>query len=51
MALTCHVQFGLALLRSIRSLEVKPLGLWKLMLRDGLNLYGVRLLLPLIVYH
>jgi len=32
--------FGLALLRSIKSLEVKPMGLWKLMLRDGLNLYG-----------
>ena len=36
-------QFGLALLRSIKSLEVKQMGLWKLMLRDGLNLYGVRL--------
>jgi len=32
--------FGLALLRSIKSLEAKPLGVWKLMLRDGLNLYG-----------
>ncbi|KAF8755046.1 hypothetical protein RHS01_05512 [Rhizoctonia solani] len=32
--------FGLALLRSIQSLQTKPLGPWKLMLRDGLNLYG-----------
>jgi len=32
--------FGLALRRSIQSLEVKPLSPWKLMLRDGLNLYG-----------
>jgi hypothetical protein len=31
---------ALALIRSFKSLEVKPLGLWKLMLRDGLNLYG-----------
>jgi hypothetical protein len=34
-------QFALALIRSIRSLEAKPLSPWKLMLRDGLNLYGV----------
>ncbi|KAJ3564563.1 hypothetical protein NP233_g8216 [Leucocoprinus birnbaumii] len=32
--------FALALKRSIASLEVKPLSPWKLMLRDGLNLYG-----------
>jgi hypothetical protein len=31
---------GLAISRSLKSLEVKPLGMWKLMLRDGLNLYG-----------
>ncbi|KAG8693933.1 hypothetical protein FRC08_008802, partial [Ceratobasidium sp. 394] len=34
------VAFGLALTRSIQSVRVKPLGPWKLMLRDGLNLYG-----------
>ncbi|KZV96094.1 hypothetical protein EXIGLDRAFT_714671 [Exidia glandulosa HHB12029] len=32
--------FALALTRSLQSLAVKPLGYWKLMLRDGLNLYG-----------
>ena len=32
--------FGLALNRSIQSLQVRPLSPWKLMLRDGLNLYG-----------
>lgn len=32
--------FGLALLRSFKSRAVKPISLWKLMLRDGLNLYG-----------
>lgn len=32
--------FALALNRSIQSLQVKPLSPWKLMLRDGLNLYG-----------
>jgi len=32
--------FGLALARSLKSLEKKPLTYWKLMLRDGLNLYG-----------
>ena len=26
--------------RSLRSLKIKPLSYWKLMLRDGLNLYG-----------
>ncbi|THV05272.1 hypothetical protein K435DRAFT_826476 [Dendrothele bispora CBS 962.96] len=34
------VSFALALNRSFRSLQDKPMGLWKLMLRDGLNLYG-----------
>jgi hypothetical protein len=34
--------FGLALVRSFQSKAQKPIGLWKLMLRDGLNLYGVR---------
>jgi hypothetical protein len=34
------VSFALALIRSFQSLAMKPLGLWKLMLRDGLNLYG-----------
>lgn len=32
--------FGLALLRSFQSRAAKPITLWKLMLRDGLNLYG-----------
>jgi hypothetical protein len=32
--------FALALLRSFQSRALKPLSLWKLMLRDGLNLYG-----------
>ncbi|CAE7090942.1 unnamed protein product [Rhizoctonia solani] len=32
--------FALALTRSVQSLRTKPLGPWKLMLRDGLNLYG-----------
>jgi hypothetical protein len=32
--------FALALNRSIVSLHLKPLSPWKLMLRDGLNLYG-----------
>ena len=31
----------MALNRSIQSLSVKSLTPWKLMLRDGLNLYGV----------
>jgi hypothetical protein len=30
----------LALMRSVNSLTAKPLSPWKLMLRDGLNLYG-----------
>jgi len=34
------VSFGLALSRSQQSLAVKQLSPWKLMLRDGLNLYG-----------
>jgi len=34
------VSFGLALMRSIDSLQSKHLSPWKLMLRDGLNLYG-----------
>ncbi|KAF8895398.1 hypothetical protein BD779DRAFT_1433956 [Infundibulicybe gibba] len=34
------VTFALALMRSINSLKAKPLSPWKLMLRDGLNLYG-----------
>jgi len=34
------VSFGLALMRSIDSLQTRPLSPWKLMLRDGLNLYG-----------
>jgi len=32
--------FAAALARSMQSVKVKPLGAWKLMLRDGLNLYG-----------
>jgi hypothetical protein len=35
---TCTL--ALALYRSIQSLKTKPLSPWKLMLRDGLNLYG-----------
>jgi hypothetical protein len=31
---------GLALNRSIQSLKTKPISYWKLMLRDGLNLYA-----------
>jgi hypothetical protein len=34
------VSFALALMRSIDSLKARPLSPWKLMLRDGLNLYG-----------
>ncbi|KAI0785233.1 hypothetical protein C8Q75DRAFT_723082 [Abortiporus biennis] len=30
----------LALIKSFKSLQVKPITKWKLMLRDGLNLYG-----------
>ncbi|GBE84897.1 hypothetical protein SCP_0700770 [Sparassis crispa] len=32
--------FALALNRSFQSLNIKPISYWKLMLRDGLNLYG-----------
>jgi len=32
--------FALAVARSFQSLQSKPTTLWKLMLRDGLNLYG-----------
>lgn len=35
------VQFGLAIMRSVESLKTRPLNPWRLMLRDGLNLYGV----------
>jgi hypothetical protein len=35
------MQFGLAVMRSVESLQTRPLSAWKLMLRDGLNLYGV----------
>jgi hypothetical protein len=35
------IQFALAVIRSYNSLQSKPLTPWKLMLRDGLNLYGV----------
>ncbi|KAI0349479.1 hypothetical protein OH77DRAFT_1465350 [Trametes cingulata] len=38
--LTYTVSFALAVRRSLRSLKVKQLSYWKLMLRDGLNLYG-----------
>ncbi|GLB38498.1 hypothetical protein LshimejAT787_0503630 [Lyophyllum shimeji] len=41
------VSFGLALMRSINSLQAKPLSPWKLMLRDGLNLYGAIFLVNL----
>jgi len=34
------VSFALSIQRSLKSLEARPLSLWKLMLRDGLNLYG-----------
>ncbi|KAF8964369.1 hypothetical protein BDZ97DRAFT_1919056 [Flammula alnicola] len=34
------VSFGLALMRSFESLQSRPISKWKLMLRDGLNLYG-----------
>ncbi|KAK0464586.1 uncharacterized protein EV420DRAFT_1517048 [Desarmillaria tabescens] len=34
------VSLALALLRSVKSLQAKPLSPWRLMLRDGLNLYG-----------
>ncbi|TFK86783.1 hypothetical protein K466DRAFT_492150 [Polyporus arcularius HHB13444] len=38
--LTYTASFALAVNRSLRSLKVKQLSYWKLMLRDGLNLYG-----------
>jgi hypothetical protein len=34
------ISFGLAVMRSVESLQTRPLSPWKLMLRDGLNLYG-----------
>jgi hypothetical protein len=34
------VSFVLAVVRSVQSLQAKQLSPWKLMLRDGLNLYG-----------
>lgn len=41
------VSFGLAIVRSLNSLRAKPLSPWKLMLRDGLNLYGAIFLVNL----
>jgi len=41
------VSFGLAIVRSLNSLQDKPLSAWKLMLRDGLNLYGAIFLVNL----
>ncbi|KAF8840613.1 hypothetical protein BDN67DRAFT_951352 [Paxillus ammoniavirescens] len=40
--------FSLALMKSLRTLEAKPLTLWRLMLRDNLNLYGTVLLVNLV---
>lgn len=40
--------FALATLRTMRSRSQKPLSPWKLMLRDGLNLYGTVALVQLI---
>jgi len=34
------VSFGLAVARSLQSLQARQISIWKLMLRDGLNLYG-----------
>ncbi|KAH8104517.1 hypothetical protein BXZ70DRAFT_888058 [Cristinia sonorae] len=34
------VSLALAINRSVQSLQLKPISYWKLMLRDGLNLYG-----------
>jgi hypothetical protein len=34
------LSFGLAVMRSVESLQSRPLSAWKLMLRDGLNLYS-----------
>ncbi|KAH6912923.1 hypothetical protein BKA70DRAFT_1265485 [Coprinopsis sp. MPI-PUGE-AT-0042] len=39
--------FALALMRSLSSLNVKPMTPWKLMLRDGLNLYAAIFLVNL----
>lgn len=39
--------FGLVLTRSLNSLKLKPMTLWKLMLRDGLNLFGAVFLVNL----
>lgn len=40
--------FSLALMRSLQTLEAKPLTPWRLMLRDHLNLYGAVLLVNLV---
>ena len=40
--------FSLALMRSLKTLEAKPLTPWRLMLRDNLNLYGAVLLVNLV---
>ncbi|KAN0087888.1 hypothetical protein V8E55_006509 [Tylopilus felleus] len=40
--------FTLAVRRSLKTLEVKPLTPWRLMLRDNLNLYGAILLVNLV---
>ena len=40
--------FTLALKRSLKTLEAKPLTPWRLMLRDNLNLYGAVLLVNLV---
>jgi len=40
--------FVLATLRSLKTLEAKPVSYWRLMLRDGLNLYGAILLVNLV---
>jgi hypothetical protein len=39
--------FALALMRSLSSLNIKPMTSWKLMLRDGLNLYAAIFLVNL----
>lgn len=41
------VSFALALMRSLNSLSIKPMTPWKLMLRDGLNLYAAIFLVNL----
>ncbi|KIK81343.1 hypothetical protein PAXRUDRAFT_832908 [Paxillus rubicundulus Ve08.2h10] len=40
--------FSLALMKSLGTLEAKPLTYWRLMLRDNLNLYGAVLLVNLV---